>query len=208
MAAINLATQLFVDGAWTTYPAYSADGWSVRVGPDVESGLQPNQTAFTLNNDDLSMDPTNVASPLYGKIGRNTPARLLIGGVGIFYAEASSWKPERSIEHQPGAGRGRSSIAVTAEGMLRRLGRWDDDLDSPITRQTSGYPNLLGYWPLEDPSGSQRLAQWVAGAQLGTYSGTVTLAGDDGAGGSGKTLTIGADGLIGGTFAGSAGNGF
>jgi hypothetical protein len=81
--ALNLQMQLLVDGVWTTYPGYSELGWSSRIGPDVESGLQPNQLTFTLNNDDLSMDPTTAASPLYGKIGRNTPARILIDGTTL-----------------------------------------------------------------------------------------------------------------------------
>lgn len=208
MAALALTVQLYVDGAWTTYPAYSEEGWSVRIGPDVESGAQPNQLEITLNNDDLSMDPTNAASALFGKIGRNTAARLQISGTTLTAAEASSWKPERSIEHVPGAGRGRSAIGLTAEGLLRRLGRWDDPIDSPMRRQTGSYTSLTGYWPLEDASGAAQLLQVVDKAGTGYYSGTVTLAGDDGPGGSDKCVKLGSDGQIGGRFLVPSGNGY
>lgn len=206
--ALNLVIQLYVSGVWTTYAGYSEEGWSTRIGPDVESGLQPNKLEFTLNNDDLSMDPTNVSSPLWGLIGRNTPARMLIDGTTITQAEASSWQPERTLEHVPGTGRGKSSVAVVAEGLLRRLGRWEDPLGSPMTRQISGYTTLTGYWPLEDPTGSQRLAQLVNGAAPGTYAGTITLAGDDGPGGANKAIKLGVDGSISGRFLTPSGNGY
>src|SRR3982751_1781094 len=208
MAALNLVVQLFVAGVWTTYGGYSEEGWSTRIGPDVESGLQPNKIEFTLANDDLSMDPSNVSSALYGQIGRNTPVRMLIDGTTITQAEASSWQPERTVEHVPGTGRGRSSITLVAEGLLRRLGRWEDPLGSPMTRQISGYPTLTGYWPLEDPSGAQRLAQIVTGAAPGNYSGTVTLAGDNGPGGADHALDMGVDGSISGRFLTPTGNGY
>lgn len=207
MAAVNLAVQLYVSGAWTTYAGYSEEGWSTRVGPDLESGLQPNKIEFTFASDDLSMDPSNVTSPLYGKIGRNTPARLLIDGTTITQAEASSWQPDKTPEHVPGV-RGRSWTSIVAEGLLRRLGRWEDPLDSPMTRQISGYTTLTGYWPLEDDSGAARLAQVVHGAPAGTYTGTVNLAGDNGAGGSDKTLTLGSDGIINGRFLVPGGSGY
>lgn len=208
MATLSLTAELFVDGAWTTYPGYSEDGWSTQIGPDVESGLVPNKIEVTLQNDDLSMDPTNVSSALYGKIGQNTPARIRIGGTTLTTCEASSWVPERTLEHQPGTGRGRSSIGLTAEGLLRRLGRWTDPLDSPMVRQTSSYTSLIGHMPLEDASGAQSLTQLVAGVRPGFYQRTVTLGGDQGAGGSAPCATIGADGQIGGFFATPSGNGY
>jgi hypothetical protein len=40
--------------------------------------MEPNSFDVTLVNDDLSMDPSNPLSPLYGKIGPNTQARMLM----------------------------------------------------------------------------------------------------------------------------------
>jgi hypothetical protein len=71
------AVELFVDGAWQEFEAYETEGWSYKVGPSNISGVEPNTLGVTLANDDLSMDPSNVASPLYGKIGRNTSTRLV-----------------------------------------------------------------------------------------------------------------------------------
>lgn len=201
MAALNLVTELYVNGAWTSYAAYSAQGWSAQIGPDPESGTTPNKLEFALANDDLSMDPTNATSALYGKIGRNTPARIRIDGDIITVGESSVWKPDRSIEHVPGAGVGLSMIRMTAEGLLRRLGRWEDPLDSPLRRRNSSYSSLIGYWPLEDASGATSLAQVVTGGpENGRISGTINLAADNGAGGSDKTLTIGSGGQIDGSF--------
>jgi hypothetical protein len=207
VATLNLQLQLFVGGVWTTYAGYQEQGWSSQIGPDVESGLQPNQLNFVLNNDDLTMDPTNPASALYGTIGRNTPARILLSGTDLIRGEASSWKPERTEDHVIGTS-GVSSIAVAAQGLQRRLGRWDDPLQSPMVRQTLSYSSLLGYWPLEDASSAQNLAQLVSRVPPGAYSGSVSLAGDIGAGGSDRLLTLGSDGLIGGTFTSSSGSGF
>lgn len=198
--AVPLTTELLVDGVWTAYPLYSAEGWSTQVGPDVEAGLQAGRLEVVLANDNLQMDPSNVSSPLYGKIGRNTPARMLIGGSVICAGEASSWKPERTVEHQPGAAKGRSHTALVAEGLLRRIGRWEDPLRSPMSRQIASYASLLGYWRLEDPSTAATLANETTGGRAGSFSGSVTLDGDPGAGGADGAVKLGADGVIGGQF--------
>jgi hypothetical protein len=77
-----------------------------------------------------------------------------------------------------------------------------------MRRQIGSYASLSGYWPLEDPSGALTLAQTVTGVRSGSFSGTVSLAADPGAGGSDKTLTIGGDGQISGVFRTPAGNGY
>lgn len=201
MAALDLVTQLYVDGAWTTYDSYTADGWRTRVGPDLEAGLTPNLCEFTLASPDLSMDPSNAESPLYGKIGPNTGCRIRINSASLVYCEASSWRPDRTIDHRVSPPRGRSWVTLTGEGLLRRLGRWEDPLDSPMRRQIASYDSLLGHWPLEDPSGSATLAQTVAGLAPGAHAGSVTLAGDDGPGGSAGAVVIGSGGQLSGRFA-------
>jgi hypothetical protein len=200
--ALALTLQLYVDGAWTTYAGYTEEGWLTQIGPDVDSGDQPNSIQFTLNNDDLSMDPSNLLSPLYGKIGRNTPARLLIGGTTITRAEASAWAPTRTSNHVPGAAKGLSSVRFTAEGLLRRLAKWSEPLRSPLVRQTLSYSSLIGYWPLEDEAGVLQLAQVArTGSGRARVAGTYTLRGDAGAGGSDQVLQLGSDGTVAGNFA-------
>jgi hypothetical protein len=209
MSVLNLQVQLYVDGVWTTYQAYAADGWSTQNGPDVQAGLQASKVTFSLQSPNLEMDPTNAASALYGKIGRNTRARLLIDGTVVGHGEASSWAPEATVDHVPGAGRGKSWVDVEAEGLIRRLGKWTDPIASPMTRQTLLYPTLIGFWPGEDESGSLTLFQASgAAARNATIRGSVTLGGDDGAGGSGELLTLGSDARLNGEFARSAGNGY
>jgi hypothetical protein len=205
----TIAFQLYVDAAWTTYAAFHDDGWSLQIGPDVETGWRPNKLATTWNNLDLSMDPSNVTSPLYGKIGRNTPARMLINGNAVVQVEASDWQPDRTIEHTVG-GRGRAWVDLTGEGLLRRLSKWTDEIDSAMLRQIGGYTanGLTGYSPLEDESGSNTLRQLVAGVQTGTMGGSVTLGGDDGPGGSDSVLKIGADGVVTTYFRGSNASGY
>lgn len=205
--ALALTTELYVDGAWTTYTSLEGSGWSTRIGPDPDSGTQPNRITFTLDNNDGSKDPTNVSSALYGKIGQNTPARIRIGGTTLTQAEASSWQPDRDLALVPGSV-GRAWVDVAAAGLLQRLGRWEDPLDSPMVRQTNSYTSLIGHMPLEDASGASGLTQLVDGVRPGFYYRTVTLAGDDGAGGSGPCVLLGSDGQIGGFFATPAGNGY
>jgi hypothetical protein len=206
--ALDLVTQLFIDGAWTTCAGYSESGWRVRIGPDVETGYQPSSFSMTLNNDDLSMDPSNVSSPNHGKIGRNTRARIRINSTTLMWGEAASWQPDATIDHVPGAGRGRAWVDLTAEGLLRRLGRWTEPIESPLRRYTSSHSNLIGYWPLEDPSTATTLEQVVPGAAVGSFSGSVSLAGSDGAGGSGSSVEINSGSRLRGRFAASGASGF
>ncbi|HEY3434079.1 MAG TPA: hypothetical protein VGK41_00360, partial [Solirubrobacterales bacterium] len=149
MAAADLDPQLYVDGSWTSYSCAEGESCTVQIGPDVETGTRPNRIEFSLRDDLYEMDPSNPASALYGKIGRNTPTRVLLSGDTLATCEASSWRPEVTSEHAPGTGRGLSRVALTAEGPLRRIGRWEDPLESPMRRQTSSYSSLVGYWPME-----------------------------------------------------------
>jgi hypothetical protein len=206
--ALDLIGQLFVDGVWTTYKGLEGAGWAVTIGPDVETGTRPNKLEFRFDNDTRQMDPYNPSGALFGKIGRNTRARIRINSTTLTQAEASDWVPDETQEFVSGASLGLSWTDLTGEGLLRRLGRWTDPIDSPMTRQIGSYTSSLGYWPLEDPSGAALLEQQSAGAGPGHYTGTVTLQGDNGPGGSDKTVTIGSDGRLFGYFRGTSGNGY
>lgn len=206
--SLALTCQLFVDGTWQVYAAYADDGWEVQIGPDVETGTRPNRLAFTLANNNLAMDPSRVTSSLYGKIGRNTRARIQLGGVTLTQAEASSWQPDATVDHVAAGTRGKSWVALAGEGLLRRLGRWTDPVRSAIARQILSYPSVTGYWTLEDPSGAVQLSQEVPLANVGVLSGSVTLGGDPGPGGSDSTAEIGADGVLKGSFLTPAGDGY
>lgn len=193
-----LTAELFIGGVWTAYPAFSEEQSESLVGPDVETGTRPNELAFTWDNTDLSMDPENVLSPLYGLIGRNTPARLRVAGTTIGTAEASAWEPERTISHQVTPARGRSWTGFEGRGVLSRLGRWTEPLRSPMYQVESSYASLVGLWPME--GAGTNLPNAVPGGFTGKVTGTATWAGDDGPGGSDKTISLGSDGALSASF--------
>lgn len=76
--------------------------------------------------------------------------------------EVSSWQPDRSLGFD-GAGRGRQWTAITAEGLLRRLGAWTEPVISDYARQILTTPGLSDYWPMTDPRGSGGFTNLVAG---------------------------------------------
>jgi hypothetical protein len=193
VTASPLAFKLFIDGVFTTYPCYSDAGWTSQVGPDVETGNRPNKVTIRLADPTRQLDPYNYASTLYGKIGRNTVSALTTPNT-ITRAEVSSWKAGETVGYS--AGRGVAWQDIVAEGLLRRLGRWDTPIASAETRQISSYTSLTGLWTLEDSSASPVLTNRAPGGSSGAYRGTVNLAADSGAGGSDKCLTIGSDGRL------------
>jgi hypothetical protein len=69
---------------------------------------------------------------------------------------------------------------------LRRLAARNSPIGSPIYRLYRNYPNLRGYWPLEDASGSVNASSAISGGQVGeltqaTFGSTTGLAGSAGA---------------------------
>lgn len=193
--------QMFIDGAWTAVPALSEQGpIESQIGPDVETGTRASKLEGTLNNDDLSMDPENVTGVYYGKIGRNTKVRAILSGATLTQAEMSAWNPERSPEHLPGTNRGLSMTPFTAEGVLRRIGKWTDPIRSAVVRNIDSVPSLLGYFPAEDPANAGAVSN-LTGGQLASTTGTVSYAGSDGPAGSDKVLKLGSDGQLTGVWA-------
>jgi hypothetical protein len=201
VTASPLQLRLFISGAWQTFPAYSEAGWTAQIGPDVETGNKPNKITARLADPIRRLDPYNPASTLYGLIGRNTKCALNTTGGDITQAEMSSWKAGETTGYSGSQARGIAYQDIVAEGLLRRLGRWDTPIASAETRQITSYAaTLSGLWPLEDQSASPVLSNRAPGGSAGKYTGTVSLAADPGAGGSDKCLTIGSDGHLDGYF--------
>jgi hypothetical protein len=155
----GVVLELFLGGVWTAVPLYSAAGSIVTRGMEA-GGTWPSPSSIEteINNDSLNYDPSNPTSTIYGTVGRNTRARLKINGNTRLWAEASQWNPDRTIEHVSGAGKGRAWTKLTAEGVLRRLGLWEEPLRSPMYRTNSLRASQVGHWPLEDDKDSSRLA--------------------------------------------------
>lgn len=208
-AGLPLLMQLFIDGVWTTYAGYGEAGFTVTAGPDVETGTKPNSIKFRFADPTRQLDPYNPASALYGKIGRNTKCRIAISGATITQAEVSDWLPDETAGWSGPQSRGIAWMDITAEGLLRRLGRWTDPIRSAMTRSALGYGTALaGLWTFEDPSTATALSSEVAGTRSAQYTGTVNFAQDNGAGGSDKVITLGSDAVISSYFKQAGANGW
>jgi hypothetical protein len=205
--ANTVAAQLQIGGVFTSKTAFIEEGITATIGPDPDSGTQPSKLELTWDNSDLSMDPSNVLSPLYGQIGRYTPVRLQVGGTTLIYAEAQEWAPDRSINHQVTPARGRSWTDFTAFGVLDRIKAWKEPLRSPMYLEITSYASLLGYWPLEGSASGSTLLNETAGPS-GLAAGSVTFGGDPGPSGSDTVVQLGSDGQISGTFTRASGNGY
>jgi hypothetical protein len=200
VTAQTVGLELFLSGAYTAVPLYSAAGVTITRGHEPDgSWPRPSRIEVELNNDSLAYDPARPESALYGVAGRNTKGRVIVNGTTRLYGEASAWRAERTPEHSPGV-RGRSWTSLTAEGVLRRLGQWTDPLRSPMYRTISGRSTSIGHWPLEEDSGALALANSVAGGAAGTFKGGVTLAETDAPLGAEQTIAVGANTQLAGRF--------
>lgn len=115
------------------------------------SRVEPSRLSLTLNNAAGKYSNRNPASPLFGKIGRNTPIRLWVElgqVVGtnrhyLFTGEVPEW-PQRWTSA------GKAYVPLEAAGILRRLGQGASPVQSVLRRYCALLPNLVGYWPMED----------------------------------------------------------
>ncbi|HEV8568930.1 MAG TPA: hypothetical protein VGQ92_17920 [Actinoplanes sp.] len=176
MTTRNAVLEMFLSGAWTTVPLYSAAGVTITRGHEPDgSWPRPTRIECEIANDTLAYDPSRPDSPLYGVAGRNTKTRITVDTNQRVWVEASSWTPDRTPEHVPGV-RGRSWTKLTAEGVLRRIGMWTDPLRSPMYRTISARPTSIGHWPLEDGRDALLLSNTLAGGPAGTFKGGAALA--------------------------------
>lgn len=207
----DLRVAIFYDGVWNNVPTLSGESQCVvTVGPNPDTGdLEPSALDVTINNDTLAYDPDNVASPLYGKIGRNTPVRVSIGTNTLMVGEASAWRPDRTAEHVSGANRGKAWVDIRAEGVLRRIGKWTDPVRPPFTRVINGYheaSELLGYFEMSDGTAATQISNLAPGGVAAQFTGDVTLQGNAGPTGSDRVVQMGAAPNISGVWARPTGN--
>lgn len=209
MAFQPVGVDLYLSGAWTPQTpihqrVFSDDPIEIIKGYERNGDTRPAKITLTFNNDTGAYDPDNPMSPLYGIAGRNTPIRVLVGGVEQQRAELSSYAPDATIDHVPGANRGRAETPVVAEGILRRLGRWTDPVRSPMYTQYTSMANVVGHWPMEDGTDATQLTNTVAGGRAGFFSGA-TLA-SDGPSGAAQAVKLTATSAMSGYFAKVASN--
>jgi hypothetical protein len=202
MTVQTVELQMFYGGAFQTVPLYSGAGTTIE-----RSAVFPTPTKVTceINNDDLAYDPSRPQSPLYGLAGRNTLSRVLVNGTSRVRAEASEWVPDKTAEHQPAAGLGRAWVSLTAEGILRRIGKWSDPLRSPMFRTITGRTTSVGHWPLEDERGATQASATVGDP---AYTTGIQFGADDAPAGAVRAAEISDGSLIAGRFAPASSNGW
>ncbi len=174
MTSQDVDLEVFLGGVWTSVPLYAASGAAITRGLDPDgSWPRPTKVECEINNDDLDYDPSRPEAAIYGAAGRNTQTRISVDGTMRTWAEASSWRPEQTPDHDPGNQKGRAWTKLTAEGILRRIGMWTDPLRSPMYRTISTRSTSIGHWSLEDDRDSLVLAN-SSGGRAGSHR-TITL---------------------------------
>jgi hypothetical protein len=143
--------QLNLSGTWTSVPLLLDGGMKIERGVDPwGTWPRPTRVECRINNDSLNYDPSRPASLLYGVAGRNSRARVYSNSNARVWVEATTWEPDRTPEHVPGAARGLAWVDLTAYGMLNRLRTWEEPVRSPMFKTISGRSRCFGHWPLED----------------------------------------------------------
>lgn len=143
MTEHGVTLEVFYDGAW--HPAVTLQRAPVEFMRGSETGdndTEPAGTTLVLDDPAGMWAPKSAASPLVGKIGLNTPGRLVVDGTVQLAGELADWVPESPI-------RGSSWTTVQLGGVLRRLGRGRDPI-RPALERASLAAGPVDYWPLGD----------------------------------------------------------
>lgn len=167
MALQSVAVEFFYDAAWNDVvasPGVFEGSITIRQGMgDEAGGFRPAQITAQLNNADDRFRVSNPASVLYGKIGRNTPVRVKVGGTVRGIAEASSWSADQTQDFRVSPARGKAWVDLTAGGLLQRIGQWTQKLKSPFRQYNETISTSIGYWPGEQARGSTDLQSVTPG---------------------------------------------
>lgn len=125
----------------------------------------------------------------------------LAGQIG----EVASWEPDSGNPGDP------PSTDVTASGLLGRIGRWTEPIESAMRRWVNGRSDLVDYWPCSDTRAATSIASATGGrpGQAETGFKLDTMFGqEDAPGGSDAAIQIGDESaLIAVTRRSSVGNG-
>ena len=201
----DVAVEIFYSGAWhdaaTDDKVFADAPVTIRRGQGDEStALRPAQVTARLDNGADKYRTSNPESPLYGLAGRNTPVRVKVAGTVRGTAEASSWAADETDDFRATPRRGKAWVDLEAGGLLQRVNQWTELVSSTMVKGMRSFgDDLLGVWPLEDPSGSTILSQLVVGGSPGTF-GDVTLGDGERPAGSARSVKLGSGGQIRGTF--------
>lgn len=165
--------EVWYDGAWHALPVRDDPGLSIT--RDVQAEIVTSRLTATIGDPDGHYNPRNPASPLFGKIGKNTPIRATIDGQQRFEGVVASWRPRRTPEWVPGTGRGDAWVEIQAAGESRRLGQGTPPAPSPVWRAFM-HSGPAAYWPCEDGGDSSQVASALSGHPPIRISGVVEMA--------------------------------
>lgn len=185
-------------GTWLDISAdvYQRDPFTITRGrPDENSDSQAGHMSFTLDNRDGRYSPRNPLSPLYGKIGRNTPIRCTIdnGAFTRFNGEISALPPQWDEAHAD------NYVPVDAYGVLRRYGQGQPTVSNALRDWIEAQSTLWAYYPMigdEQKIYSQNLAPGKTGSFYGSKNAVFQYGVDMGAPWIGTGLLINATGDI------------
>lgn len=147
---------------------YQRDSVTISRGKsDEESQAGPQRMSFTLDNRDGKYSPRNPLSPLYGKVGRNTPVRCSIdnGSYWRFRGNIPGIGPQWDESHAD------NYIQVEAYGMLRRLGQGQPVVSNALRDYVLAQPTLAAYYPLSGGEGTI-YSQNIAPGKTGSFTAT------------------------------------
>lgn len=176
VVANDVAVELYYDGAWHDIvpdgDVLVRSQIVITRGQGSESPApRPCTITCSLANDDDRYRTSNPESPLYGKAGRNTPMRVLVGGNGRGIGELSSSKVGQSSDFRRYPPRGTAWADIEAGGLLRRINGWTETLKSPFRQYNETITQAVGYFPMEQARGSTVLESTVPGTVADGFSG-------------------------------------
>jgi hypothetical protein len=208
----NVKAELFYDGTWHDLVAdedvFTSAPITITQGLADEQTLRPGSATLQLDNGDDTYRTSNPESPLYGKIGRNTPLRITVGSTVRSVTEAAKWSSDSTDDFRRSPRRGKAWTDVSGDGLLARLGRWSEPLRSPMVRQAQSLPALTGLWPMDDPSDATILSSALPAAAAATIAGDVTTGATDRPAGASASVQLGTTSNLSGRFAGSSNSGW
>lgn len=188
--------QLKYGGAWHFVNEDINEEAGVRVVRGFGPNLAPKPCVIEWTFEDPTdrYRPTNPESPLYGLIGRATPAAAMVDADLRAVGEAASWRPLESEDFRASPRRGWRRVEFRAEGPLRRIGTWTTPLRSPMARRLARRPALIGYWPMEDAREAVQASNLAPNGAPARTAG-LRFADQDGPLGSSEVATIVTNGL-------------
>lgn len=178
---LDVDIELYHDAAWNNINQYVYHKGMSPITIDRGRGgegknCDPGALTLVLNNRDGRFSPRNPNSPLFGKIGRNTPIRVTVTYDSVTYTrfvgEVVAWPSRWDVSQKD------IWVPVVAAGILRRLGQQQKPIRSPLYRAIAGVApgdyTPHEYWPGEDSANATQIASAISGRPAVVPGGTAS----------------------------------